>query len=357
MRGLYTFLDPDDVSRRRRGAVAISATLKLSQRGGRAMARSRDNVSDRWPYWRALLAAAAIGLIAAVLSLCIFTVDSADYAIVTEFGKPTQVVTAPGLGFKHPLQSVWRFDRRLFVYAAPPSEFLTVEKTPVLASGTVLWRVADPKRYFETVIDRMGAESRLGDILSAELGAAIGSNRLAAFVSTDAAAFRTDAIVGEIARRCRTAALRDYGIEVVDVQLRGFDFPKQNRIRLYARMKSERGRISMLYRSEGEEEGLKVRAAAEEQKARIFGKAIELSQQRRGEGDGEAAHIYANVLSQAPEFYAFLRAMDASRTLARKNTTMVLPADSPLFGVLFDSKYFSNDAPASDGAGEDLPGK
>jgi modulator of FtsH protease HflC len=321
------------------------------------MARSRDNISDRWPYRRALLAAAAIGLIAAVPSLCIFTVDSADYAIVTDFGKPTQVITAPGLGFKHPLQSVWRFDRRLFVYAAPPSEFLTVEKTPVLASGTILWRVADPKRYFETVIDRRRAESRLGDILSAELGAAIGSNRLAAFVSTDAAAFRADAIVGEIARRCGTAALRDYGIEVVDVQLRGFDFPKQNRLRLYARMKSERGRISMLYRSEGEEEGLKVRAAAEEQKARILGKAIEISQQRRGEGDGEAARIYANALRQAPEFYAFLRAMEASRTFARKSTTMVLPADSPLFGVLFDSKYFNKDALASDGARGDLPGK
>jgi membrane protease subunit HflC len=122
-------------------------------------------------------------------------------------------------------------------------------------------------------------------------------------------------------------------------------------------MKSERGRISMLYRSEGEEEGLKVRAAAEEQKARILAKAIELSQQRRGEGDGEAARIYANALSQAPEFYAFLRAMETSRTFARKNTTMVLPADSPLFGVLFDSKYFSNNAPGSDAAGEDLPGK
>src|ERR1700758_3844479 len=194
------------------------------------MARSGDNVSDRWPYRGALLAAAAMALIAAVSNLCIFTVDSADYAIVTDFGKPTQVMTAPGLGFKHPLQSVWRFDRRLFVYAAPPSEFLTVEKTPVLASGTILWRVADPKRYFETVIDRRGAESRLGDILSAELGAAIGSNRLAAFVSTDTAAFRADAIVDEIARRCRAAALRDYGIEAVDVQLRGLDFPKKTRL-------------------------------------------------------------------------------------------------------------------------------
>ena len=320
------------------------------------MARSRDNASDRWPYRRAL-AAVTIGLVAAVASFCIFTVDSAHYAIVTDFGKPTQVITAPGLGFKHPLQSVRTFDRRLFVYASPPSEFLTMEKTPVVASGTILWRVADPKRYFETVIDRSGAESRLGDILSAELGAAIGTNRLVAFVSTNAAAYGADAIAAEIARRCGTVALRDYGIEVVDVQLRSFDFPKQNRLRLYARMKSERGRISMLYRSEGEEEGLKVRAAAEEEKARILGKAIELAQGRRGEGDSEAARIYANAVSRAPEFYAFLRTMEASRTFARKSTTLVLPADSPLFGVLFDSKYFNGGAPASNGIRRELPRK
>jgi membrane protease subunit HflC len=314
-------------------------------------------VSDRWPYRRALAAIAALGLAAAVGSLCFFTVDSADYAIVTDFGKPTQVITAPGLGFKHPLQSVRTFDHRLFVYTAPPSEFLTLEKTPVVASGTILWRVADPKRYFETVVDRTSAESRLGDILSAELGATIGSNPLVAFVSMDAAAYRADAIVAEIARRCDAVALRDYGIAVLDVQLRGFDFPKQNRLRLYARMKSERGRISMLYRSEGEEEGLKVRAAAEEQKARILARAIEFSQQRRGEGDGEAARIYANALSRAPEFYAFLRTMEASRTFARKSTTMVLPADSPLFGVLFDSNYFNGGAPGSDGIRGDLPRK
>src|SRR3977135_1054218 len=125
------------------------------------MVRSRDNavVSDRWPYRRAL---AALGLVAAVGSLCFFTVDSADYAIVTDFGKPTQVITAPGLGFKHPLQSVRTFDHRLFVYAAPPSEFLTLEKTPVVASGTILWRGAGPKRDFLTVVDRRSAQPRVG---------------------------------------------------------------------------------------------------------------------------------------------------------------------------------------------------
>jgi modulator of FtsH protease HflC len=323
------------------------------------MVRSRDNevASDSRLRQHALAVIVALGILGAVGSLCFFTVGSTDYAIVTDFGKPTQVITSPGLGFKHPWQSVRTFDHRLFVYPAPPSEFLTLEKTPVVASGTILWRVADPKRYFETVADRRSAESRLGDILSAELGAAIGSNRLVAFVSTDAAAYRADAIVAEIAHRCDAVALRDYGIEVVDVHLRGFDFPKQNRPRLYARMKSERGRISMLYRSEGEEEGLKLRAVAEEQKARILAKAVEFSQQRRGEGDGEAARIYANALSRAPEFYAFLRAMEASRNFARKSTTMVLPADSPLFSVLLDSDYFNGTTAGSDESHGEVPRK
>jgi membrane protease subunit HflC len=298
---------------------------------------------------RKLASIAAIGCVVALGTLCVFTVDSAEYDIVTDFGKPTQIITTPGLHVKYPYQSLRTFDHRLFVYPSPPSEFLTLEKTPVVVAGTVLWRIADPRRFFETVFDRTGAESRLGDIVFAEFGAAVGRNPLTAFVSMDAAAYRADRIVAEIAQRCRVVALRDYGIEVVDVQLRGFDFPKQNRLRLYARMTSERGRISMQYRSEGEEEGLKVRAAAEEERARILGKAVEASQQHRGEGEAEAARIFGAALTQAPDFYTFQRAMESSRSLAGRGT-MVLPADSPLFGVLFDSNYF-NGNPAEDNGG------
>src|SRR5947207_192761 len=293
--------------------------------------RAADGAVGTWSTVRIVVSIAALVFVFAIGRLCFFRVDNAEYAIVTEFGRPTQVITSPGLGFKLPYQSVRTFDRRLFIYASPPSEFLTLEKTPVVAAGTVLWRVADPRKFYETVFDRIGAESRLGDILFAELGAAVGRDAFTAFVSTDAAAYRAEAIIAELLRRCRDVALKDYGIDVVDVQLRDFDFPKQNRLRLYARMKSERGRISMQYRSEGEEEGLKVRAVAEEEKARILGSATELSQRRRGEGEGEAARIYAQALGQAPEFYTFLRTMEASRSLAHKNTTMVLPAGSPLF--------------------------
>ena len=153
--------------------------------------------------------AAVIGVLALVASvsrLCVFVVDSTQYAIVTDFGNPTQVVRSPGLGFKYPYQSVRTIDRRLFVYASPSSEFLTLEKTPVVAAGTVLWRVADPRRYFETVFDRAGAESRLGDILFAELGATLGRNPLTTFFSVDTATYRANAIVAGMTQLCRDAA-------------------------------------------------------------------------------------------------------------------------------------------------------
>lgn len=289
----------------------------------------------------------------AVGRLCFFTVDTGESAVVTEFGDPVQVVTAPGLGIKYPYQSVRKFDSRLFVYTPSLNEFLTLEKTAVVATGVVLWRIAEPRKFFETVFDRVGAESRLGDILFAALGAAIGRHPLTAFVSMAPGAYQAEAILAEVAGRCREVALRDYGIDVVDVRLQRFDFPEQNRLRVYARMKSERAGISMRYRSEGEEEGLKIRAAADEEKARILSEAYKVAERHRGEGEAEAAGIYAQALGGRPDFYRFLRTMEASRRFIEPGTTMVLPADSELFGLLYNRDRYEQkdgDAPAADAA-------
>src|SRR2546427_6775014 len=135
------------------------------------------------------------------------------------------------------------------------------------------------------------------------------------------------------------SALRDYGIDVVDVGLRRVDFPEQNRASVFARMKSERVRISMRFRSEGEEEGLKIRAASEKAKSGILGEAYKLSQKIRGEGEARAAKIYADSLARAPEFYRFVRSMDAMKKAVDKETTPALPVDSELFRLLQDSRF------------------
>jgi membrane protease subunit HflC len=278
----------------------------------------------------------------AVLRLSFFAVDASEYAVVTEFGNPVQVVMEPGLGVKYPYQSVTRFDRRLYVYTPPLSEFLTLEKTPVVASTAILWRIADPHKFLQTVFDKLGAEARLSEILFAELGAAIGSAPLTAFVSTETGAYQAEQILETVAEKCRQIAARDYGIEVVDVKLQRLDFPQRTRLSVFARMKSERVRISMKYRSEGEEEGLKIRAVAEQEKTRILSQAFKVAQRHRGEGDAEAARIYAETFSAAPDFYRFLRTREASRRFLDEDTMVVLPADSELFRLLSDSNYYND---------------
>src|SRR5207249_512220 len=159
-------------------------------------------------------------------------------------------------------------------------------------------------------------------------GGAVGGAPFPAFVSTAPGEYRAEAILADVTRQYREIAWRDYGIDVVDVRLRRLDFPEQNRASVFARMKSERIRISMQYRSEGEEEGLKIRAAGERAKSGILGEAYKLSQQIRGEGEARAAKIYAESLTQAPNFYRFVRSIDAMKKTVDKETTMVLPVDS-----------------------------
>ena len=289
-----------------------------------------------------LLAVLGLGaVLVGLASLCVFTVGGGEFAVVTQFGRPVRVESMPGLKVKlpAPFQTVARFDRRLFALVPTPREFLTLGKKNVIASGFILWRVHDPKKFMQTVFDRVGAESRLGDILFAELGAALGGAPFAAFVSTVPGEYRAEAVLASMTRHYRELALRDYGIDVVDVRLRRLDFPEQNRASVFARMKSERIRISMQYRSEGEEEGLKIRAAAEKAKSGILGEAYKLSQQIRGEGEARAAKIYAESLTQAPNFYRFVRSIDAMKKTVDKETTMVLPVDSELFQLLRDSRF------------------
>jgi membrane protease subunit HflC len=309
---------------------------------------------------RRLAGAAVVGIVAlaaSLLYLCLFSVDSSQFAIVTAFGRPVQVIKQPGLHFKLPFHRLHLFDNRLSAFTPASSEFLTVEKTAVVAAGTVLWRVGNPQRFFETVFDSAGAQSRVADILFAELGAAIGRNPLGAFVSTDQSVYRAEAILDEVTAKCRESAARDYGIDIASVRLQSFDFPKQNRERVYARMASERGRISMRFRSEGEEEGAKIRAAADRERSQILSEASKVAQQRRGEGEGAAAHIYAQTLTRGPEFYRFLRTMEASRTVLPKTATLVLPVDSELFGLLTHSTYFNAAASAERGSSGRLPAR
>ncbi len=281
--------------------------------------------------WLVLLViVVAIGV--AVRSL-IF-VDETEVVIVTQFGRPVRTLDEAGLYVKAPYQSTIRIDRRLQIYDPTPSEFLAKEKKNVDLDVFVCWRVGDPQRFLETVNDIAGAEARIHDIVWSELAAEVGRNPLEALATTQPQAHRLDALVDAVARRCADRSRSDYGIEIVDVRLKRIALPAQVRESVFQRMRAERARIARRYRAEGEEEALKIRAAAEKTRTIVLAEAYAKAEKTRGEAEAEATEIYAKAHRQDPAFYELLRTLEAYKKFLDEKTTILLSADSDLLKYL-----------------------
>ena len=265
-----------------------------------------------------------------------FVVDETKTAIVTQFGDPVRVIDRAGLHWKipQPIQAVRFFDRRLLVYDPKPTEFLTNDKKNIVVDAFVTWRVADPRKFLETVNDRAGAEVRMADIVASELGAALGQYPLQALITTTEEDMKVAEIMSGVTDGVRSSAAAGFGIEVADVRMKRLAFPEQNKQSVFDRMRAERERIARRYRSEGEEEAIKIRAEADKDRQEILAEAYREAEKIRGEGDAEATRIYASAFNTDPEFYKFLRTLESYKRFMDDKTTIVLSSDSDLLRLL-----------------------
>ncbi len=281
------------------------------------------------------IVAVSLVALAVVGSLTAFVVDTTEFAIVTRFGRPVRTYTSPGLRFRVPvIDQVVRLDARLLMTEPPIAEYLTLDKKNVVARVFLAWRVDDPLRYLQTVTLREVAEARLAAVTSSEIGAAFGSVPFDALVSTDPQKMRLDPIVETMEGRVRDTAMREYGIRLVALRIERLSFPQQNEDSVFQRMRAERQRIAKQFRSEGEEASLKIRAEADRDRARILAEAERKAAEIRGQAEAEAARIYGDALAADPEFYRFVRTLEAYDKIVDANTMIVLPADSPLMKTL-----------------------
>ena len=173
------------------------------------------------------------------------------------------------------------------------------------------------------------ATQRLEAILNANVREALGSVRSEAVLSADR--------VG-LMNRIRDAAIieaRDLGIEIIDVRLKRADLPEQNLAATFDRMKAEREREAADERARGNEAAQRVRAQADRTAIEIVSEAERDAQVIRGESDAERNRILAEAYGADPEFFAFMRSMDAYKTaLKADNTTLMIEPDSAFFDYL-----------------------
>jgi len=268
-------------------------------------------------------------VIAVVLAASVFTVDETEQAIVTQLGKYVRTVAEPGLHFKVPfLQNVHRFEDRVLEYDAAAAPIITSDKKHLDIDNYARWRIMDPLKLYQTVRDESGAQARLDDIVFSEIREEIARHTLTEIVSVN-----REAIMEKVHKQCDEKA-REYGVEVIDVRIKRADLPSAVARSVYQRMQAERQRIAKKYRSEGEEEAVKIRATTNKERTILLAESYRQAEKLKGEGDAEAIGIYAQAFEKDPEFFAFVRTLEAYKKSLASDTTIVLPSDSEFFRYL-----------------------
>ncbi|MBT4128584.1 MAG: protease modulator HflC [Nitrospina sp.] len=268
-------------------------------------------------------------LIASLISTSMFTVHLTQTAVLIELSKPKDIITEPGLYFKIPvLQKVRYFSKQLLDNDSPPTEVITRDKKNLLIDNFSLYRIVDPLKFLETVRTENGARSRLDDIVYSELRVEIGTHDLMDVVTEN-----RNLIMAKVTAQSNIKAA-EYGIEMADVRIKRVDLPPEIANSIFNRMRTERQRIAMEYRSEGKEESTKIRAQTDKEKTILIAEAYKQEQTIRGQGDGLATKIYADSFSKDPKFYNFIRSMEAYKKSLMTGTTILLSEDSEFLNFL-----------------------
>ncbi len=108
--------------------------------------------------------------------------------------------------------------------------------------------------------------------------------------------------------------------------------PKEVSSSVYSRMDAERERVAKELRSRGEAEAVRTRAIADRESVELVAAAERDAEKIRGEGDAQAASIYAQAYNQHPEFYGLYRSLSAYRKVfTQKRDLLLLEPDSEFF--------------------------
>ena len=309
---------------------------------------------------------ALVVLVAIVMFSSAYTVDETEQVVVTQFGKSIGgAKTDPGLYFKIPIvQQANYFPKNLLEWDGDPGQIPTLDKTFIWVDTFARWKIVDPLKFFQTVNNVVGGLARLDDIIDAAVRNFITSYPLLETVRMSNRkldtyeigmdqdqdqrvirdiTFGRQKIVKGILDQAEPK-LRQFGIHLVDVKVKGLNYVEEVRRSVYQRMIAERKQMAEKFRSEGQGEARKIEGNMEKVLKEITSQAYKEAQEIKGKADGEATKIYAQAFSKDPEFYSFVKTLDIYRNSMDKESTLILSTDSEFLRYF---KGFENKAKAA----------
>jgi membrane protease subunit HflC len=272
----------------------------------------------------------------ALASSTLFVVDQRQFGVVYALGQIKEVITEPGLNFKlpPPFQNVSYIDKRLLTLDSSDTEpMLTAEKQRVVIDWYVRWRISEPTEYIRNVGLNEGAGTiQLNRVVRNAFQEEVNKRTVKELLSLKREDLMAD-VKAEVLAKVKGA--KPWGIDVVDVRITRVDYVEAITESVYRRMEAERKRVANELRSTGAAEGEKIRADADRQREVTIANAYRDAQKTKGEGDAEAARIYAEAFGKDPQFAQFYRSLDAYKaSFNNKSDVMVLdPSSSEFFKV------------------------
>ncbi|MBO6009288.1 MAG: protease modulator HflC [Ruminobacter sp.] len=272
-----------------------------------------------------------IGLLvlAVVAYQSIFVVPEGQKALLTRFAKVVRngdgavSLYEPGAGFKIPfVDKVMYLDARVQTLNSTADRFVTSEKKDLIIDSYVKWKIIDFEKFYTANQGSfLMAEDRLRDKITTSLRSQIALLNIREIVAgkssneegqpEEGGSSKREQIMQNTLTITGPGAEKDLGIRIVDVRIMKIELPGEVSSSIYQRMRAEREAVARLHRSQGRQEAEAIRAKADRLAVVKIAEAERQAEIIRGTGDASATKIYADAYSKNPEFFDFLRSMDA----------------------------------------------
>lgn len=288
-----------------------------------------------------------------------FVVIEWEQVVVTQFGKPVgEPITEPGLHFKSPfVQEATYFEKRILEWDGEPRNVLTSDKETIMVNTCARWRIVDALQFYRS----LRTISRGQGVLDEQIGSAVqkiikthplmevlrDGDRELKYTTPEleeiekkkniAVQIGRTAVVAKIEKMAAEGLRKQYGMELVDVQIKQLNYVPEVIAKIYLRMKSERKRIKDRYESEGKRRKEEIEGAIEREKAKLESEGYRISKEITGQADADALAIYANAYERDPEFYSFLKTLETYEKTVGETTHLILSTDNELYRYLKDS--------------------
>lgn len=292
------------------------------------MPEQKQKKKKKGGFLGAFLVIIAIVAVILLLSSMVVTQEN-EYTLVKQFGKIEYVIEEAGLGFKIPfIQSTDKLPKEILIYDLAASDVITMDKKTMVADSYVLWKIVDPQLFVQTLNSQVAnAESRINAVVFMSM-----KNIISSMEQTEVISGRD----GELTRMIMANigdSMAQYGIELINVEIKRLDLPDDNKNAVYERMISERNNIAASYTAEGEAEATKIRTQTDYEISISISEAKAKAEATVAEGEAEymkrLSAVYADEARS--DFYTFVLSLDAAKaSLTGENKTLILDEDSPI---------------------------